>query len=75
MRDSIISKMCSGEDQWDEFLESSVFAYNTSYHESTNYNPFKGMFGHQLTLLVILEMDTAEATSLSRYIATLIDKK
>ena len=65
----MISKMCSGKkDQWDEFLESSVFAYNTSCHESTNYSPFEVMFGRKPTLLVDLEMNTVETTSLSRYI-------
>ena len=65
----MISKMCSGQkDQWDEFLESLVFAYNTSCHDSTNYSPFEVMFGRKPIPLVDLEMNTAETTGLSRYI-------
>ena len=30
---------------WDEYLDTCLFAYNTSQHESTKYTPFHLMFG------------------------------
>ena len=60
--------MCSGrKDQWDEFLDSSVFAYNTSCHESTHYSPFEVMFGRKPTLPIDLDMNASETTTLLRY--------
>ena len=35
---------------WDEFIDSAVFAYNTSYHESSCYAPFEVMFGRKAVL-------------------------
>ncbi|CAF1533989.1 unnamed protein product [Rotaria sp. Silwood1] len=31
---------------WDEYLQSVVFAYNTGIHAATNYSPFQLQFGH-----------------------------
>lgn len=42
----------SDKRQWDEYVDSSVFAYNTSNHESTHYTPFEVMFGRKATLPV-----------------------
>ena len=41
------------ERTFDEFTDSSVFAYNTSCHESTHYTPFEVMFGHKLLYLLM----------------------
>ena len=35
---------------WDELIDSAVFAYNTSYHESSCYAPFEVMFGRKAVL-------------------------
>ena len=49
----ILSKAVMGHKEiWDQFIDSAVFTYNTSSHESTcntssheptNYTPFEGM--------------------------------
>ena len=43
-------------EEWDEFLDTCVFAYNTSRHESTCFTPFEVMFGRQATLAIDNEM-------------------
>jgi len=54
----MLSKMTNERGgQWDEFIDSSLFAYNTSVHESTHYSPFAVMFGHKATLPVHLDID------------------
>ena len=35
------------EELWDEYLDSCVFAYNTSSHESSLLSPFEVMFGRK----------------------------
>ena len=36
--------------QWSKFIDTCVFAYNTSQQESTKYSPFELMFGRKATL-------------------------
>jgi hypothetical protein len=43
-------------DQWDEFLDTCAFAYNTSVQESTLFSPFELMFGRKATLPIDLDM-------------------
>ena len=45
------------KENWDTFLDTCVFAYNTSRHESTLHTPFEVMFGRQATLPVDVEME------------------
>ena len=33
------------KDNWDEYLEQSIFAINTNVHTSTKLSPFQVMFG------------------------------
>ena len=56
-------KMVADDKQhWDEYLDSCVYAYNTSKHESTKYTPFELMFGRKAVLPIELEVckDSAE---------------
>lgn len=56
----MLSKMSNERGgQWDEFIDSSLFAYNTSVHESTHYSPFEVMFGRKAILPVDLDIDTS----------------
>ena len=50
------------KNQWDEFLDTCVFAYNTSQHESSCFTPFELMFGRKAALAIDIEMhkDAAE---------------
>ena len=40
---------------WDDFLDTCVYAYNTSVHESTSSTPFEVMFGHKAVLPIDVE--------------------
>ena len=44
---------------WDDFLDTCVYAYNTSVHESTSFTPFEVMFGRIFVLPIDVELDTA----------------
>ena len=47
------------KDQWDEFIDTTVFAYNTSCHESTCYSPFEVMFGRKAVLPIQINVDSS----------------
>ena len=40
----------------DEFIDSTVFAYNTSCHESSGYAPFEVMFGRKAVLPIDVDL-------------------
>ena len=42
---------------WDELLDTCVYAYNTSVHESTAFTSFELMFGQRAVLPIDLEVD------------------
>ena len=44
------------KEDWDLFIDTSIFAYITSHHESTSYTPFELMFGRRAYLPVELNM-------------------
>ena len=44
------------KDVWDVFMDTCVYAYNTSVHESTSFSPFEVMFGAFMP--VDIEIDT-----------------
>ena len=44
------------KEDWDLFIDTSIFAYNTSHHESTSYTPFELMLGCRTYLPVELNM-------------------
>ena len=44
------------KEDWDLFIDTSIFAYKTSHHESTSYTPFELMFGRRAYLPVELNM-------------------
>ena len=45
----------SKKQKWSSFLDTCVFAYNTSRHESSKFTPFQMMFGCRATLPIDLE--------------------
>ena len=45
------------KDVWDVFLDTCVYAYNTSVHESTSFSPFEVMFGRTAFMPVDTEID------------------
>ena len=42
---------------WDDFLDTCVYAYNTSVHETTGFTPFELMFGRRAVLPIDLEIE------------------
>ena len=51
----IVKYTSNKKDQWDAYLDTSVFAYNTAKQESTLYSPFELMFGRKANLPVDIE--------------------
>ena len=44
---------------WDDLLDTCIYAYNTSVHESTSFTPFEVMYGHKAVLPIDVKMDIA----------------
>ena len=42
---------------WDDLLDTCIYAYNASVHESTPFTPFEVMFGRKAVLPIDVEMD------------------
>ena len=49
---------------WDDFLDTCVYAYNTSVHETTAFTPFELMFGRRAVLPIDLEIDKCDPTDI-----------
>ena len=47
-----------------ELIDSAVFAYNTSCHESSCYAPFEVMFGHKTVLPIDVDLKSASPDKL-----------
>jgi len=45
---------------WEDYLDTCVFVYNTSKHESSKYCPFYAMFGRQALLPVEIQQSPKE---------------
>ena len=50
----------SRQASWASYLDTCVFAYNTSRHESTKFTPFEIMFSRQATLPIDIELGIVE---------------
>ena len=50
------------KENWDEYLDTCVYAYNTSVHESTSFSPFEVMYGRRAVLPIDIEMDEISHT-------------
>ena len=42
---------------WDDFLDTCIYAYNTSVHESTSFIPFEVKFDRKAIQPIDVEMD------------------
>lgn len=57
---SMISKYINEENNnWDEYIDSCVFAYNTSKHKSSNVSPYYAVFGRDPVLIPDVVFRTA----------------
>ena len=45
---------------WADFLDTCIFAYNTSQQESTLYSPFEVMFGRKATIPIDINVLKSE---------------
>ena len=43
----IVKYVDEKKERWDDFLDTSVYSYNTSKQESSQYSPFKLMFARK----------------------------
>ena len=50
-----LRKYIQKKEKWDDYLDTCLFGYNTSKHESTKYTPFEIMFGRKANLLLDLD--------------------
>ena len=57
------------KEDWSSYLDTCVFAYNTSRHESSKFTPFQLMFGRRATLPIDLDTSrTDPAEKVERYV-------
>lgn len=61
---TMLTKFVEEKEDWDEFIDTSVFAYNTSQHESTSFTPFELMFGRKAYLPVEVNVEKASPEEL-----------
>lgn len=50
------------KEDWEEYLSTCVYAYNTSKHESSKYCPFTVMFGRPAVLPIDLKLASSVTT-------------
>lgn len=61
LQNMLIKYVHEKHENWDQFLDTCIFAYNTSVQESTKYCPFELMFGRKATLPIDLEFENRNA--------------
>ena len=52
----LVKFVSSEKNEWSRFIDTCVFAYNTSRHESTKFTPFEVMFNRTATLPINIAM-------------------
>ena len=50
------------KEQWEQYLDTCIYAYNTSIHESTRFSPFKLMFTRKPVLPIEINMGESDPT-------------
>ena len=62
-------KICSAsiiigtkKEQWEQYLDTYIYAYNTSIHESTRFSPFELMFMRKPVLPIEINMGESDPT-------------
>ena len=60
----IVKMLQDRKDEWEYFIDSCVYAYNTALHESSLYTPFELMFGRKAILPIDVELDDQTQDSL-----------
>ena len=57
LQNMLVKFIMDKKDVWDVFLDTCVYVYNTSVHESTSFSPFEVMFGRRAFMPVDIEID------------------
>ena len=57
----LVKFITSRKESWQDYLDTCVYAYNTSHHDSTRFTPFELMFGRQAVLPIDVRSDAVEA--------------
>ena len=52
----LVKAITGQKELWDELIDSTVFAYNTSCHESSGYALFEVMFGRKAVLPIDVDL-------------------
>ena len=52
------------KEQWDQFLDMCIYAYNTSQHDSTHFSPYEIMFGRKAVLPIDLDTCRDDAATI-----------
>ena len=50
------------KEQWEQYLDTCIYAYNTSIHESTRFSPFEVMFTRKPVLPIEINMGESDPT-------------
>ncbi len=62
--------MSNKKEQWDQFIDTCVFAYNSAKHDSTLYTPFELMFGCKAILPVNVDFERQDGEQLLKEFKT-----
>ena len=62
---TMLAKFVHDKKEWSDLLDTSVFAYNTSRHESSKFTPFELMFNRKATIPIDVELRTKESKELA----------
>ena len=60
LQNMIVKFVQDKKEMWDEYLDTCVYAYNTSVHDSTTISPFEVMFGQRAILPIDINIDDKE---------------
>ena len=66
LQNMLVKFVHSRKTAWGSFLDTCVFAYNTSRHDSTHFTLFELMFNRQATLPIDIEFRKALPEEVSR---------
>ena len=50
------------KEQWEQYLDTCIYAYNTSIHESARFSPFELMFTRKPVLPIEINMGESDPT-------------
>ena len=58
LQNMIVKFVSASKKDWSCHIDTCVYAYKTSKHDSSKYTPFQLMFGHQAILPVDLALES-----------------